>query len=227
MIKPAREKIALAVFALGIVGALAGAAAYLVIGHSWNIAASHIDYTIDALDEFDVIVYEGMSATRSLARHDDGDESPYRPSPGSRRFSRAVAERVAESYRAAGSSVLLLDVDHPRKYADGLILLRDGVRFGVLSVSEMDTKEEIAEKVDALRSAGVRMVVALVPYRSVLGDVGGIDVAICLKDRIGLYAEGENVNGTTFASPAQQGSTGVVLMSSSNVALVKSFPYGE
>ncbi|WP_165249130.1 hypothetical protein [Adlercreutzia sp. ZJ141] len=225
MIKPTREKIALAVFALGMVGALAAAAAYLVIGHSWNIAASHIDYTIDALDEFDVVVYEGLSATQARVLQDEGEASPYQLQPGSRRFSRAEAERVAESYRKAGSSVLLLDIDHPRKYADGLILLRDGVRFGVLSVSEMDTKQQIAEKVDYLRSAGVRMVVALVPYKSVLGDVAGIDVAICLKDRIGLFPEGKTINGTTFVSPASQGSTGVVLMSSSNVVLVKSLPY--
>lgn len=220
MERTGREKLALVVFALGIVGAIMTAIAYMIIGHSWNVAASHIDVSIDALDRFDVVVYEGMS-TRYFADDDEPLSAQERKLAESARF---ATESVVEKYRDAGASVLLLDAANPERYREGLVLLRDGVRFGVMSVDESDTKEEIAQKVEDLSSKGVRMIIALVPYKMTLNGISGVDVAICLNDPLSQYVKGKNVEGTFFVSPPKQdGSVGAVLMSSNDVALSKNF----
>lgn len=55
-----REKIALAVFAGLIVLSLCGFGWYLLVGHSWNVAASNIDDTFGSMDGYTAIVYDGV-----------------------------------------------------------------------------------------------------------------------------------------------------------------------
>ena len=62
-----REKIALAVFAGLIVLSLCGFGWYLLVGHSWNVAASNIDDTFGSMDGYTAIVYEGTAVPQTAA----------------------------------------------------------------------------------------------------------------------------------------------------------------
>lgn len=218
-----REKIALIVFALAMVGATLGVVLYLVIGHSWNIAATHIDDTIEQYERFDVVVYEGLVEDTLIGNRaiEPGEEDP------SRRYTMLEAELLAERYRAQDASVLVLDVLDPRRYDEGMVLYRDGSCFGVLTVYAMDTKEYIRDQVDWLNSMDLDMVILLVPYQSILEGIHGVDVAIVMGDGAGTYAGGVTERGICYVSPPGYGYTGAALMSDNGVVLIKRFPYGD
>ena len=73
-----REKIALAVFAGLIVLSLCGFGWYLLVGHSWNVAASNIDDTFGSMEGYTAIVYDGVEhpvdADSDVALPDADDE---------------------------------------------------------------------------------------------------------------------------------------------------------
>lgn len=62
-----REKLALLVFALLILLGLAGVAWYLVVGHSWNVAASNIDDSVGQMEGYTAIVYAGTTLPEKTA----------------------------------------------------------------------------------------------------------------------------------------------------------------
>lgn len=72
MQKPSRERIALVFFAALAALGLCGLLAYIVAGHSWNVAASTIDETVGEMDGYVVIVYPGTADPEK----DGADEEP-------------------------------------------------------------------------------------------------------------------------------------------------------
>lgn len=62
-----REKMALLVFALLILFGLAGVSWYLIVGHSWNVAASNIDDSVGQMDGYTCIVYSGTTAQQATS----------------------------------------------------------------------------------------------------------------------------------------------------------------
>ncbi len=62
-----REKLALIVFALLIFLGLAGVCWYLVVGHSWNVAASNIDDSVGTMDGYTCIVFSGTTEPKAAS----------------------------------------------------------------------------------------------------------------------------------------------------------------
>ena len=58
---------ALLVFALLILFGLAGVSWYLIVGHSWNVAASNIDDSVGQMDGYTCIVYSGTTAQQATS----------------------------------------------------------------------------------------------------------------------------------------------------------------
>lgn len=67
MASTTREKLALLVFGLLILLGLAGVGWYLVVGHSWNVAASKIDDSVGQMEGYTAIVYSGTTAPKATA----------------------------------------------------------------------------------------------------------------------------------------------------------------
>lgn len=215
----------MAVFAVGVLVILGLAVVYVWLGHSWNVAASQIDVTIQALDRFDVVLVEGVSE-RYFPGYDEDAATPAQKAAAQAASAR-MAE-IAERYREGGASVLELDATDATSYREGRVLVRDGTRYGVLSVASGEKAEDIQEKVDALVALNVRAVVAVVPYQQCVRDVEGIDVAVCRNDPFSRYDEGKPASGTFCVSPPDgQGSVRAILMSSNDAIITKTFAEGE
>ena len=60
MDKRSREKLALALLAVLMLVAVGAMGWYILVGHSWNKAASHIDDAVGKMDGYTVILYEGI-----------------------------------------------------------------------------------------------------------------------------------------------------------------------
>ncbi len=67
MASTTREKLALLVFGLLILLGLAGVGWYLVVGHSWNVAASKIDDSVGQMEGYTAIVYSGTTVPKATA----------------------------------------------------------------------------------------------------------------------------------------------------------------
>lgn len=72
-----REKIALFIFTLLMVGGLLIAGAYMLATHSLNIAATRIDDIFGSMDDYTVLVYEGTMDPREAVKapDDSGDDA--------------------------------------------------------------------------------------------------------------------------------------------------------
>jgi hypothetical protein len=100
---------------------VAGIAAYLVAGHSWNYAATRIDDAAGEMEGYNVILYEG-TAVPAQSRVDSQDRLSFAP---------ASLASAANRYREKGAIVYQLDLVHPSRYSDPVVLGNEGYRIGV------------------------------------------------------------------------------------------------
>ena len=61
MVNHSREKVALAVFLVLVIGGFAGLASYLAVGHTWNVAASNIDDATGSMEGYTAIIFKGLT----------------------------------------------------------------------------------------------------------------------------------------------------------------------
>lgn len=191
MLKTAREKIALAVFVLLLLGGLGLCIAYISgVGHNLNVAASTIDDVAGELDGYSAFVYKGtalptqestadQSASSALNQkaQSDGvepqtDETAAKQLDDEQRQDGQVHEEVSEpltlatlrtSYLDKGASCYELTVDNPHAY-DAYTVVRVGkFSFGLLSLHEDDTPEAVLARVVEYKQADVDFIVAITP----------------------------------------------------------------
>ncbi len=226
-----REKIALCIFALLILGSLGGLLWYLVAGHSWNVAATNIDDTFGSMAGYNVVLYEGseeLDEKRHLKTGPDmlekesviEDERPAAASAAKASALPLTIESVEESYEEKGASAFVLDIEDPLLYQEGTILRRGDKRFGVVSVETIADRPDLREAVKEFEAAAVDMVIAIAPRKGLVKGVDGIDVAICTEE-LDLLAMGKTIDATLYVAPPEHGSVGAILVSPSNVVSAK------
>lgn len=207
MAQKTREKAALAVFVVLIVLIAAALVAYLVAGHSWNVAASSIDDSLGSMEGYSVILFEGLEEEESVFGEDEASEE--------------LLASAEVSYEEKGASVLTLDADDFAYYEDGLIIQCGSRRIGVFSVDIYTLKREMTEMVEYFESYDVDLIVVLTPYAAQVDDIEGIDIAVTTLDEETL-SSGESADGTFYVSVPEFGEVGVVYISPSNVVSAKS-----
>ncbi len=226
-----REKIALCIFALLILGSLGGLLWYLVAGHSWNVAATNIDDTFGSMAGYNVVLYEGseeLDEKRHLKTGPDmlekesviEDERPAAAGAAKASALPLTIESVEESYEEKGASAFVLDIEDPLLYQEGTILRRGDKRFGVISVETIADRPDLREAVKEFEAAAVDMVIAIAPRKGLVKGVDGIDVAICTEE-LDLLAMGKTIDATLYVAPPEHGSVGAILVSPSNVVSAK------
>ncbi|NHM15609.1 alcohol dehydrogenase [Eggerthellaceae bacterium zg-887] len=227
-----REKIALCIFALLILGSLGGLLWYLVAGHSWNVAATNIDDTFGSMAGYNVVLYEGseeldekrhQKASLKTPEKESGavkDEKPSATSAAKASALPLTIESVEESYEEKGASAFALDIKDPLLYQEGTILRRGDKRFGVISVETVADRPDLREAVKEFEAAAVDMVIAIAPKKGLVKGVEGVDVAICTEE-LDLLAMGKTIGATLYVAPPEHGSVGAILVSPSNVVSAK------
>lgn len=127
---------------------------------------------------------------------------------------------VATAYEEKNASVFELEIGENDLYNDGLIVRKGSQRFGVLNVAVMDSVVAVQEKVDYFLEHKVDFVLVVVPDKSIVSNVEGIDVVVSTKDT-SLATLGAMVNGTFCVNTPTVGSIGVTLVSPHNVVSSK------
>ena len=130
------------------------------------------------------------------------------------------AAQVQQSYEDKGATVFVLDTKNPGKYSEGVILKKDGHRFGVFSLDKPITPLNLRRLVAYFENHKVDFIVAVVADSELLKEKDGIDIVISTQDE-GLFSMGETRKGTFFVNAPEIGKVGAVLISPSNVVSAK------
>ncbi len=99
-----REKVALAVFAGLIIAFICVVIIYIVVGHSWNVAAARLDDSLGSMDGYTAILYDGVEhpeeATTKDSKKSDtsGDEST---ASGSKSSSSSASDTTSKGDEAS------------------------------------------------------------------------------------------------------------------------------
>lgn len=207
-----REKIALIVLLLLIFLGLSALGAYLVAGHSWNVAASNLDDTLGSMEGYTTIVFEG---TQEKSVNSGPQESSLSFDDSSVSINRVYLE-----YMGKGSDVLNLNTLNPSIYSEPTVVNSHEKRFGVFYLQEDANINSAKASVLALSKFELDGIIAIVTDLDDIKNVDGIDIAICFEaDK--LAKTGEYI-GDTFCIPAVSvGSVGAILISPNNVVSFK------
>ena len=127
---------------------------------------------------------------------------------------------VEESYLDKGATVFTLDTENPEIYSEGMILKKNDCRFGVFSVTDTITLRDLKRQVAYFEEYKVDFIVAIVPDRSYLKEVEGIDIVISTHASK-LTSLGETQSGTYYVDAPLIGKVGAILISPSNVVSSK------
>jgi hypothetical protein len=201
-----RERIALVVFMACIALILGGIVAYLLAGHSWNVAASHIDDATGELDGYHVILYEGTS-TPSESRVDAKGKLSFHPA--------SLASTEGE-YRDKGASVIKIDTSDLDEYNRPIVIERDGYRIGIVSFEDDATKREMQERCTYLNQHNCDTVVAICRTSQKAVKVEGFDILLTLEDNSGTISRTHP--HLYHVQMPSVGSIGAILISPSEVA---------
>lgn len=310
-----REKIALFVFLALLVLGLGGLGSYLVAGHSWNVAASHLDDTFGSMEGYVAIVYPGTvveapakkdggtatskqdvgegeaddkytskvkpesdapakaSATEEVVDSaygaDDKDSSrviddgvrnvaveksateeafakPYEsdsPINSDAPDDDAASDRLAkvkgggtlptpkpkktlsvqeakEDYEDKGATVFALDTLDSSAYSEGVILQKNGHRFGVFSIAGPTSSMVLKKQIAYFTRHEVDFIVLVTPDKKYAENVSGISIVVSTQDE-DLFVMGETIDGTFYVDTPTVGSVGAILISPSNVVSAK------
>lgn len=216
MKQDSREKIALIVFSITVVIFVAAVIAYMVVAHSWNIAARSIDEHRGSMEGYTVFLYPGDQPAGS--KESNASDSSQSKVSGS-----AVSvDAVKESYLAKGAQVLVVDSLDPSAYEGDDIYSVGGKRAGVFFVGEGDSLEDLIVTVEGFSRHKVDFLLCIATDPDfVLHDSSGIDAVLIVGEDASI-PEKEESKKTLFALCPQEGSVGAIMLSPDGVVSSKS-----
>lgn len=225
--KSVREKIALVGFLVMLLAGAAVLVGYIVIGHSWNVAASVVDEAIGGMDGYTVVLYEGTEPNDITSPQDNLiDENAVEPPPASVRLFSAYVNRathktvkmsdVIKSYEDKGAEVLVLDSHNIEYYREGMIVQRNGKKFGIFCITQSAMRVDTQKMVQWFNRCGVDCIIALTPNKAYVEAPQGIGVVISTKNE-DMFVMGETINNTFYVDTTDEGKVGAVILSPTNV----------
>lgn len=194
-----REKVALIAFFVLVVLFFGAVTAYLIVGHSWNTAATTINDHAGEMKDYTCILYRGTHVPE--AGESDPDTAP------------ASIAVQCQSYRDKEASVFIVDTTNPDQYRECPIYYSDGKRFGVFYAYEGMSTEEYLQTVEYLAEHHPDYTICLADNAQWVCD-GSAHVDVCLslagEDWIG---GGTEVEETYYANVPSTGKVGAVIYS--------------
>ena len=194
-------------FIVVLVLSIAGSIWYMNVGRQWNTTATTIDDATGSLENYSVLVFDGMQPPSSE------DEAAIEP--------RTRASVLAE-YREKKADATTLDLVHPYLYSEGVILRTGEKRIGVFSVFSRAEASRFQNRVAAFEEEKVDFVVCITGDGSLLlGSEGlnGIDIVVCSSRPCEEFKA--NRNGAYVVESPCVGKIGAILVSPSNVVSSK------
>ncbi len=206
MDKRKREILALGLLVLLGICVAAGMMWYIMVGHNWNKAASHIDDLVGSMDGYTVVVYEGtLPASKSTS--------------GKRKH--VKIEKVIESYREKGASVVTLHLDDLARYDDPIVVSRGSRRFGICACPGKYRYVVVRDKVADLTKHGADFTMVLANKPDIKkGWLRHVDMVVLACD--GHIGDGGQFIGQAFFVDAvRKGSVQAVIISPSGTVTAK------
>lgn len=160
-----REKIALIVFAVLVVGVIAGGITYINVGHNWNVAATTIDDATGTLDGYTAIVYDGV--TMPTLAESDANLAP------------VTLTSVVKSYQSKKATTFTLDLVNMKKYDEGMIVKKGTKRIGVFSMTTRLSDSQLKARIKYFKDCKVDYVVCITTKSSfIYGRNQGVDLVV-------------------------------------------------
>ena len=231
MRKRTREILALVLLAALLVVGLSAMGYYIIVGHNWNVTASHIDDSIGQMDGYTVFVYEGTQPSPA-ERERISDAQPMLDD-GARGASVEDRESnwggdpvdikdVAKSYRDKGAVVFTVSAGEPERYSDPFVVAKAGKRVGFMSAVKPLRKTVARRAVRDLELAKAECIVAVTDDSTLCEPlVRGISIIVCDDDEQGPSPDGEWHDSTYCVGVPYIGEVGAVIMSPSGVLSTK------
>ena len=223
MEKRTREIIALVLLLVLGVGIAAAMAWYILVGHGWNHAATHIDDMVGSMDGYTVVVFDGV--VKQPKSDADKDKLEKGKSKGSgkaapeKKKPKPTSDAVAAGYREKGAATLVLDLKKLGKYEDPSILKRGSKRIGVFSSTGPLRKRvtSVRAKIRYLERHRVDLIIVLADDRSMMTDrIGGANLLLLAKGG-GLPSKGAMKGSLFCVDSPYKGEVQSVIISPSNV----------
>lgn len=229
MEKRTREILALVLLVLLGLAAAGTMAWYILVGHSWNQAATRIDDLVGSMDDYTVIAYagvvkrpqktEGQAGAAGQAGQAGAGAVSSAQAASSTSAKRLKLSTVARSYRKKGASVIAVPKAYENAYDRPAILWRGGKRVGVFA---FDGKYRYSfpkfnRSLHYLQAHEVDYVVAVVRDKALAKHPPeGVDLLVVMRDA-GL-PEGGEMRGRTFCVDSPyKGEVQAVIVSPSGV----------
>lgn len=185
-------------------------ASYIIAAHSLHAAATAIDDATGNMDDYAVLLCEGLTPPHESDGGLFGDVFDYESESGD--DPAPSAEGLRAEYEEKGAAAFVLEADRLEKYADGVVFREGDCRFGVLSVTEFVSKPDFTRSIARFASRDVDFVVVLTTNMRYTAGLRGIDIVVSVKDE-GLSVIGENRDGTFYVNVPESGQVGVVMVS--------------
>ena len=206
MEKRKREILALGLLVLLAVSVAGAMAWYIMVGHNWNKAASHIDDLVGSMEGYTVIVYEGTlpvsKSSTAKAKHVS--------------MTKAIA-----SYKEKGASVITLHPDELGRYEDSIVVSKGGERVGICACPGKYRYVTVRDKVKELKRAGAGMVIVLADKPDIKkGWLRDIDVVVLSCDGK-IPGGGQFIGSAFFVDAAHVGEVQAVIVAPSGTITAK------
>lgn len=245
MVKLTRERIALVVFFVLVALGAFVLMSYFSTGRGWSVAATAMDDSVGQLDRYTAIVYNGVAQPEAAASgatgkplaasdpEEDSTETDRETGLGLRLLTlaaevdsaeegRIYVSDVREIYETRGANVLTLDLaEGASRYAQPIVFDASGKKVGIFSVKERLPRTDFHSIVDDLREQGAESVICITPRPVLVSDYDGVDVVLVTQGDHEYSVQNEPEDDTVIVKSPNEGSVGVILLSSNNVPSAK------
>ena len=170
MAKRSREILALILLFVLVIAGLVAIVAYLTVGHSWNVAATNIDDSVGSMSGYTVFAYEGTLPDDEADEEERAGQEPATSLSSSATASSSSSsstsaittfDDVVSDYLDKEASVVALDLAHPETYEEPLVIVRNGSRIGIFSVTDDSTAIGIDKTLNYFQTLNVDYVLAI------------------------------------------------------------------
>ena len=235
MDKRKREILALVLLVLLGISVASAMAWYILVGHNWNKAASHIDDLVGSMDGYTVIVYEGvvprpkqkesdtsgLASLQQVAFGKTALEDTAKPKK-SKHAIKVSLSKVVASYQEKGASVVTLHLNDLGRYEDPFVVSKGGKRIGISVALGKYRYATVRSKVRALEKAKADSIIMIADdsgFRK--GKLRDIDIVVLARNAR-IEPEGRYYSSTFFVDSPYVGDVQAVIISPSGTIISKS-----
>lgn len=154
MQKRTREIAAVILLAMLGIGVAFAMGWYILVGHNWNVTASNIDDSIGHMDGYTIFLFKGTNVPDSPSKPEPNEEQhaqsdslqawsdDYRRNASNssdaleEHSGDSALDELSRSYQDKGAIVYVLDTDEISRYAEPIVVAKNGKRVGLFSIGE-------------------------------------------------------------------------------------------